>query len=63
MITIELNSLNLQKAEEKIIKQAIIENSEKTYKEISEILGISERTLYRKVKDFNIEAFNEKNEK
>lgn len=55
MLTLELNSLNLQKAEEKIIKQAITENSEKTYKEISQILGISERTLYRKVRDFNIE--------
>ena len=46
--------LSLQEKEKELIKKALVKN-EKSRKGAAKDLGISERTLYRKLKDYNLE--------
>ncbi|MCC6720617.1 MAG: sigma-54-dependent Fis family transcriptional regulator [Bacteroidia bacterium] len=54
-VNIEEN-LSLEAKEKELIKKSLIKNNGKRKKAASE-LGISERTLYRKIKEFNLENY------
>jgi transcriptional regulator with PAS, ATPase and Fis domain len=53
-ITSESNSLSLQEKEKELIEKALIKNNGKR-KGAAKDLGISERTLYRKLKEYNLD--------
>jgi transcriptional regulator with PAS, ATPase and Fis domain len=51
--TVEQENLSLQEKELELIKKALDRNGEKR-KDAAKDLGISERTLYRKIKQYNL---------
>jgi transcriptional regulator with PAS, ATPase and Fis domain len=51
--TVEQENLSLQEKELELIKKALDRNGEKR-KDAARDLGISERTLYRKIKQYNL---------
>ncbi|TDM00260.1 MAG: hypothetical protein C4K58_03280 [Flavobacteriaceae bacterium] len=51
----EIESLSIQQKEEELIRKALEKHAGKR-KNAADELGISERTLYRKIKQFNIES-------
>lgn len=53
-ITIELSSYNIELASVKLILELIKDKPGLTTKKYSEILGISERTIYRWIDKYNI---------
>ena len=53
-IELEEESLSISETEKKLIKKALVKHSGKR-KYAAEDLGISERTLYRKIKEYDIE--------
>lgn len=54
MNQIILTNWNLIEAEKIIINHCLNNNLDKSFKDLSQLLGISERTLYRKINDYNI---------
>ena len=54
LIEEEEESLSISETEKKLIKKALAKHKGKR-KYASEDLGISERTLYRKIKEYDIE--------
>lgn len=53
-ITLELDSYNLEDAIVKIVKEALLKHNGASLQEIADILGISQRTLLRYKKKYNI---------
>lgn len=53
-ILLELDGMSLMDAEYAIIKKVIGDNPKMTCAEIAEILGTSERSLYRYIKEYGI---------
>lgn len=53
-MNIELKNYNVDNAIETLTKKCLIDNPHATYLEISILLGISERSLYRYMKKYNI---------
>jgi len=53
-ILLETNTLSLQEKEKELIEKALLKNSGNRKKAAND-LGISERTLYRKIKEYNLE--------
>ena len=53
-ITLELDSYNLDDAIVKVIKEALLKHNGANLQEIADILGVSQRTLLRYKKKYNI---------
>lgn len=56
MEPIVLTNYNLKEAEQVIITSCLKNNKEKTFKEQSELLHISERTLYRLIHSYELKV-------
>lgn len=52
MVTLELESYNLEAAKIQLMRQCFQENPYSTIAEIAKLLGVSERTMYRTACDF-----------
>lgn len=53
---VKLTTYDLKNAEKRIIEKCIVDNPMLPMFKLSQMLGISERTLYRLVKTYNIDA-------
>ena len=60
-INVDLGSLSIKEKEIQLITQAL--RKHKTKKKASEELGISERTLYRKIKDYDLTEIDDEADK
>ena len=55
MPEIVLKSYNLQKVEKQVIKELLMKGKDRT--RTAKMLGISERTLYRKINAYNLNKY------